>query len=54
VLEPVTFAATTAHLRHVLEPDTFDDCVRSGAAMDRTAAVHYAHLHINTIRQQEP
>jgi hypothetical protein len=41
------------HLRHTLDAETFDDCVRTGAAMNITEAVHYANHHINTTRQHQ-
>ncbi len=35
-------------------PDTFDECVRTGAAMTVTEAVHYAHHQIQLARQRQP
>lgn len=37
------------HVRDVLDADSFDDCVRTGAAMTISEAVHYAH-HIQLAR----
>jgi hypothetical protein len=46
------FAAAVGHLRETLGADTFDTCVRAGAAMTIAEAVHYAHHHIDDTRQQ--
>lgn len=43
-------AAGVDHLHHTLDTETFDDCVRTGAA----EAVRYTHHHINTTRQHQP
>jgi hypothetical protein len=48
------FAVALDHLHHTLDAETFDDCVRTGAAMNLTEAVHYAHHRINTTRQHQP
>jgi tetratricopeptide (TPR) repeat protein len=47
-------AAAVDHLRHVLDTDTFDNCVRIGAAMNTSEAVHYAHHHLQLTRLREP
>jgi tetratricopeptide (TPR) repeat protein len=46
-------AAALDHLHQTLDAKTFDRCVRTGAAMNLTEAVHYAHHHINTTRQHQ-
>ena len=46
------FATAVERLRDALDPDTFDDCARYGAAMDLTEAAHYAHTHINQVKRQ--
>ena len=49
----LAYAAVVAHVDHVrnmLDTDTFDSCVRTGAAMTSTEAVHYAHHHIDNAR----
>jgi hypothetical protein len=43
-------AAAVDHLHHTLDAETFDNRVRTGAAMNVTETVHYAHHHINTTR----
>ena len=45
--------AAAAHLRHVLDVDTFDASVRIGAAMNLTESVRYAHLNINSAEIHE-
>ena len=44
------FDGAVDHVRSVLDTDTFDNCVRTGAAMTVTEAVHYAHHHIDLAR----
>ena len=53
VLEPDAFAAAADHLGCVLDSNTFDDCVRTGATMSLAEAVHYAQRHIETTRRHE-
>mgnify|MGYP003381864944 CR=1 FL=1 len=48
------FAAGVDRARSMLDTDTFDHCVRTGAAMTITEAVHYAHHHIQGARLQQP
>jgi len=48
------FDAAVDHARSMLDTDTFDTCVRTGAAMTITEAVHYAHHHIQLTRQPQP
>ena len=49
----VGFTAAIDHLHPKLDAQTLDDCVRTGAAMNLTEAVHYAQHHINTIRPHQ-
>lgn len=44
------FDGAVDHVRSVLGTATFDACVRAGAAMTVTQAVHYAHHHIQLAR----
>ncbi len=46
--------AAVDHLRSAVHPETFDNCVRTGAAMTLTEAVHYAQHHIQLARQHQP
>ncbi len=46
----VGLAEAVDHVRSVLNADTFDTCVRAGAAMTITEAVHYARHHIDNAR----
>jgi tetratricopeptide (TPR) repeat protein len=48
------FDAAVDHVRNVLDTDTFEHCVRAGAAMTVTEAVRYAHQHIQLTRQHQP
>jgi hypothetical protein len=48
------FDAAVDHVRNVLDTDTFEHCVRAGAAMTVTEAVHYAQQHIQLTRQHQP
>ena len=48
------FTAALDHLHHTLDTETFDDCVRTGKAMNLTDAVRYARQHINATRQHQP
>ena len=41
------------HLHEVLATETFNECVRTGAAMNPTEAVHYANHHIQLIRHDQ-
>ena len=40
-------------LREVLDTETFDECVRTGAAMNPAEAVHYANQHIQLTRHDQ-
>jgi predicted ATPase len=42
-----------AHLKAILSPDSFQQCVNAGAPMNASEAVHYAHHHIELARQQQ-
>ena len=48
----IGFVAAVDHVRNTLDTDTFDRCVATGAAMDTTEAVRYAHAHIDAIRSE--
>ena len=52
IASPVGATVVAAHLREVLDTETFDDRVRIGAAMNRSEAVHYAQHHINAVRHR--
>ena len=41
------------HLREGLDTETFDQCVRTGAAMNPTEAVHYVNQHIQLARHDQ-
>jgi tetratricopeptide (TPR) repeat protein len=45
-----SFVTHVDHVRKLLDTDTFDSCVRAGAAMTSTEAVHYAHHQIDNAR----
>ena len=45
-------ASAIDNVRATLDPTAFDACVRAGAAMNLTEAVHYAHHHIGAARLQ--
>lgn len=48
--EWIGLAAAVEHLRKVLDTETFDECVRTGAAMNPTEAVNFANQHIQLAR----
>jgi predicted ATPase/class 3 adenylate cyclase len=52
--QAIEFAATVDHVRDVLDTDTFDACVHTGAAKTTTEAVHYTQHHIQLTRQHQP
>jgi hypothetical protein len=42
--------APVDHVRNMLDTDTFDTCVRTGAVMTLAEAVHYANHHLDNAR----
>ena len=46
------FAAAVEHVRNILDNDTFDRHVATGAAMDTAEAVRYAHAQIQLVRAE--
>ena len=44
--------AAIDHLRNMLDSDTFDRCVATGAAMNTAEAVRYARTQIEAVRSE--